>query len=189
MMSVLTVVALVAATPAKAPCIPQPLPSPLTVLGKMPDAVTDMIEFAASPSRVYPMQAWAIRVSRRSNWGATVEVLRLRGENDCNRFQIDQRWQVPLTQADYSSFAAEVAPLATPSSDAFVPPQKRGDRVTMDGTGIELRLTSQQWQVTRSLNYYAGGAAISAIFHRIIEHIVPSDQQPTAAWQPTGSPD
>lgn len=169
---------------ASQPCIPQPVPPAIDSAGSPPIG-SDVIEFAATPSLQYPSRAWVVRLWRRGQSEAVIEIVRLRQQHDCNRYDIEARWKAPLRQEEYRTIAAKVAPVGVPPSAIFVPSSTGPlPDVVMDGTSINLRLHSQDWQVTRSLNLYGqGGAAISAIFHDLASTYVPSSELPAKDWR------
>jgi shikimate 5-dehydrogenase len=54
-------------------------------------------------------------------------------------------------------------------------PMRGLEGLAIDGTSIVLRLRTTGWEVTRSLNHHGrGGAAISAIFHKLVSKHVPT---------------
>lgn len=173
-----------AATPAPKTCAPQPMPPAIDSAGELPVA-SETIEFAATPELQYPGRAWVVRLSRRGPVEAIVEVLRLRRQSDCNRYDIESRWQAPLRQDEYGALAARVVPLAIPPSTVFVPSSaEQLPELVLDGTGIELRLRSPEWRVTRALNHYGlGGAVISAIFRDLASKYVPASDMPAKDWR------
>ncbi|MEG3089368.1 hypothetical protein [Sphingomonas sp. PB4P5] len=165
-------------------CSEQPLPPAIDSAGEPPTA-SGVIEFAATPSLEHPGKAWVMRISRRGDAEAKIDVLRLRRQEYCNRYDIEARWQAPLKQEEYVAIAAGVAPLTVPTPSVFVPsPTDQLPEIVMDGTSIDLRLFSHGWQVTRSLNHYSGaGAAISAIFRNLASKYVPASELPTEDWR------
>ena len=171
-------------------CISQPMPSALDSAGDPPIA-PDVVEFAATPSSQYPARAWVVRLSRRGQVDGRIEVFRLRRQEDCNRYNVEARWRAPLRQSEYVAIATRVARVGVPTSSVFVPSSiEQAPDVVLDGTGIDLRLRSQEWQVTRSLNHYsAGGAEISAIFRDVTSKYVPASELPAVDWRTAPGPE
>lgn len=173
-----------AATPELARCAPQPLPPAIDSAGEPPLA-SETIEFAATPSLEYPGRAWVVRISRRGATEARIDVLRLRRQSDCNRYDMESRWQAPLRQDEYEAIAARVVPLGIPSSDVFIPSSadESLDLVT-DGTSVDLRLSNLSWRVTRSSNHFGrDGAVISRVFRDLIAQYIPSSNLPAEDWR------
>ncbi len=164
-------------------CKPQPMPAAIDAAGRVPIA-SDMIEFAATPSLEHPGRAWVVRLSRRGQVEATIEVVRLRRQHDCNRYDIERRWQSPLSQAEYLDLAAKAVAVGVPHPATFVPSSTgQPPDLVLDGTAIDLRLTGQGWQITRSLNHYGQGVAISAIFRNLASKYVPASELPAEDWR------
>ena len=164
-------------------CVPQPLPPALDSVAPLGPA-SDAIEFSATPSLQHPSRAWIVRLTRRGVVSATIEVIRLRQRDDCNRYVVEQRWAAPLRQEDYVVVFDQVAPLGLPRADAFTSMDPFVGELIMDGTSLELRLRAPGWRVTRTLNHYEqGGEALSAIFHTIVARHIPADLRPTNDWR------
>ncbi|MFV0624413.1 hypothetical protein ACBY01_10435 [Sphingomonas sp. ac-8] len=173
-----------AAAPTIQPCLSQPMPAALDSVGKPPIA-SDVIEFSATPSLQHPERAWVVRVSRRGTVEARIEVVRLRRQETCNRYDIEARWQAPLQQAEYGVIAKRVMPVAVPAASVFIPvPLGQLPEVVTDGTGLRLRLRSAEWEVSRSLNHYdRDGGTISAIFRDLVSKSVPASELPREDWR------
>lgn len=177
------------AAPAVTACIPQPMPPAIDSAGELPIA-SETIEFSATPSLDYPGRSWVVRVSRRGQIGATIEVIRLVRQLQCNRYDIEGRWEAPLKQEEYLDAANRVIPLGVPSSAVFVPSSvPRLDDLMLDGTSIKVRLRSQGWRVDRDLNHYGrGGAEISAVFRDLVARYVPAEELPEEDWRTPSKP-
>jgi hypothetical protein len=172
------------AGPVQAPCppVPQPLPPALDSVAAVP-AGRSSVAFSAEPSR--EGQAWVVRAQQARPGDATLEIIRLRRRSDCNVYDVETRWQAPLTAADYQALARAAERVAIPRPGLFSDEDSaRGPvELVMDGTGIELRLKRPGWESRRTLNHYArGGAAVSAIFHALVARHVPADQRPGEGW-------
>ena len=179
-----------AAIPPAQTCIPQAMPQAINSAG-LPPIATDTIEFAATPSLQYPERAWVVRLSLRRRVEATIEILRLKGQKRCNRYTIESRWQSPLKPGEYAAIASKVVPVVVPAGSVFVRClTERPSYPVLDGTSIELRLQSEGWLVTRSLNHYSnGGGAISALFRQLALRYVPADELPTEDWRTKPPPE
>lgn len=171
-------------TQAAPTCVLQLMPPAIDSAGEPPIA-SDLIEFAATPWLQYPGRAWVVRVSRRGQVEASVEVVRLRRQEDCSRYDVENRWRAPLSQQEYAAIAAKVAQVGVPAPGVFVPSPKNDEvELVTDGTGIDLRLRSDQWRVTRSLNHYeTGEAAVSTIFRDLALRYIPASELPTEDWR------
>lgn len=178
-----------AAAPAIGACTPQPMPPAIDSVGDLPIA-SETIEFSATPSLDYPGRSWVVRVSRRGQIGATIEIIRLVHQRHCNRYDVEARWQAPLKQSEYLDAANRVIPFGVPSSSAFVPSSvPRLDDLVLDGTSIKVRLRSQGWRVDRDLNHYGrGGAEISAVFRDLVARHVPAEELPEEDWRTPSKP-
>lgn len=143
------------------------------------------MSFAATPS--VGNRAWAIRL-RRAGYAAagTLEILQLRRQSDCNRYDIETKWQAPLSDAQYRSLTDRIAPFASVSSAELSElGASKGHDIVLDGTAIVLEIKSSGWEVTRRLNHYGhGGAELSAIFHKIVSEHAPDEEIPSADWRP-----
>lgn len=158
---------------AAGPCPRQPMPSPINSLSPLPPHLSS-ISFAAVPSR--GGQAWAIRLHRaESSLKGVVEILHLRRQGNCNRYDVDTKWQTPLSDHDYRSLVDKSMPFGSGSPK---------DDIVLDGTQIVLSVRSSGGNVTESFNHYGrGGGQLSAIFHGIVSKHVPGWQVPFADWQ------
>lgn len=172
-----------ATTQTVEPCVRRPMPPAIDSAGTLPTA-SDVIEFAATPWQ-HPGRAWVVRLSRRGEVEATLEILRLRRQRNCNRYDVESRWRMPLRQEEYSAIVARVVSVGVPASTVIVPSSTdQFTEVVLDGTSIDLRLRSREWQVTRSLNHYGqGGADVSAIFRDLVLKYVPASELPTEDWR------
>lgn len=171
-----------------APCRPGPLPAALDSVPPLPDVLSSSVVFSGAPSLEYPGRAWVVRAySLRRE--ATLEILRLRRRDDCNVYEIENRWQAPLPQAEYRALLRAAERAGVPRGDYFSNDEPDGDVMwlTMDGTGIELRLERSGREVRRALSHTEpGGSAVSAIFHRLVSKHVPADLRPTEDWRTPG---
>jgi hypothetical protein len=170
------------------PCPPQPMPPAIESAGTLPVA-SDIISFAATPTE-YPGRAWVVRLSRRGA-DAKLEIVVLRRQFSCNRYDVERRWEVAIGTEDYRSVAQAIAPWAVPPSDTFSTNDRtRGrDEITLDGTPIELRVVAPGWQVTRTLNHYGrSGAELSAIFRSLLAGHVPESERPAEDWRTSREP-
>ena len=161
-------------------CRPQPMPPAIESIGEL-QTPADVIAFAAKPWQ-FPSQAWVVRLSRRGP-DAKLEVVRLRGRFDCNVWDVEVRWEVPVAAAEFLSVAESVAPWVTVPAGF---PEHRGlGDIALDGTGLELRLLTTGWEITRTLNHYAqSGEALSAIFRRLLLlSQIPADELPADDWR------
>jgi hypothetical protein len=167
---------------AAAPCPPQPLPPALDSLP--PVTASSSISFAATPWE-YPGRAWVVRAWRRGREDGILEIVRLRRQSDCNRYDVEARWQAPLPAAEYRALADSAAPLGTPPAGIFSPGGEAvRDELVLDGTGIVLRLRAFGWEATRELNHYSrGGGAVSALFRALVAKHVPADEMPEQDWR------
>jgi hypothetical protein len=174
------------AAPPEPACPVQPMPSPLASLdeGK---SFGKAIAFAAVPS--FDRSAWAMRVSRLGPDKGALEILRLERQGECNRYDIVQRWDVPIDAAGYAAIVSQVSPFLVPPPDTFSHTDAmRGlDEIGIDGTGLELRGDGDRFEVRRGLHQSGkDGATVSAIFHRLLADHVPPAQLPSEDWR---SPD
>jgi hypothetical protein len=171
-------------TAAAAPCPPRPLPPALESLPPLPEPGSS-ISFAATPWE-YPGRAWVVRASRRGRGCGTLAILRLLRQRDCNRYEVEARWQAPLPAAEYLALADAVAPLGTPPADTFSNDgsERSGDEVVLDGTGVVLRLRTFGWEVNRELNHYGrAGGAVSTVFRALVARHVPRAELPEQDWR------
>jgi hypothetical protein len=146
-----------------------------------------VITFAATPWEV-PGRAWVVRVSRTG--GATpgrLEIILLRRQHDCNRYDVERHWKEAISAADYDALAKAITPLASPPTGVFSQHEgmKGPSDIVLDGTGLELRLRRDQWEIRRISNHYAQtGGEISAIFRRLVMAHVPASELPAEDWRP-----
>ncbi|WP_343520328.1 hypothetical protein [Sphingomonas sp.] len=182
---------LAGAPPAAASCPRQPLP-PAIESAALPPLSPHVfgIEFAASPMREYPGEAWVVRLSRRNERSeATLDIVRLRRQMTCNRYDVIGRWTAPLPRADYARIAAQVAPFTVPPAD-IVLRRDRGQHGVLDGTLIAFRAQAPNWRIERDLN--AGdpiGARLAPIFHAVVARHVPAAALPDADWRRRSAPE
>lgn len=176
---------LLAGIQAQPPCPRRPLP-PAIESAQLPalSPFVFAIEFAATPMREYPGEAWAIRLARRNERvGGTLDIVRLRRQMDCNRYDVVGRWSAPLTPAEYARIAAEVTPFALPPAKLLLQRDPGHDRV-FDGTALTLRAHAPDWRLERELNVGDPiGSRLSPIFHALAARHIPADALPTAEWR------
>lgn len=167
-----------------ASCAPQELPPAINSAGR-PQHSPQLIEFAATPYREYPGRAWVVRLSGGGRAKVTLEVVRLRRQADCNLYDVEKRWTTVLNRETFDQVVASVQSYGLPAPDTFSQRglMRRRDRV-LDGTGIQLRMSEDEWQVSRSLNLYTRpGGSISTIFHELAARAVPPSDMPPADWR------
>ncbi len=168
---------------ATCPATPQPLPAALDSVARLPDGRSS-VAFSAEPSLEHPGRAWVVRAHQPRPGDATLEILRLRRRSDCNVYDLETRWQAPLPAADYLALVRAAERVGVPRPGAFSGEDPADHWIVMDGTGIELRMKRSGWETRRTLNHHApGGAAVSAIFRRLVDRHVPTDQRPDEAWR------
>jgi len=173
-----------AAAQAPCPATRQPMPPAINSIGTLA-IPADTIAFAATPWE-FPGRAWVVRLWRRGAQ-ARLEIVRLRRRFDCNVWDLETRWEAPAALADFTATAEAIAPWMT------VPPgfpdRRNPSEITLDGTALELLVGTGGWRIDRALNHYGErGAALSAIFRRLVERLVPSDELPADDWRTRGAP-
>ncbi len=169
------------------PAQPQPMPSAIDSAGLPPTSDgQSLITFSATASLNYPHRSWVVRVYERGmGQSPAVVIVRLRGREDCNLYEVETRWEAPLRPDDYASVASAVARFVTPPSGTFDRPAGRQAKLhlIMDGTGLDLRAQAPGWAVRRSLNLYEpDGHAISAVFRGLVLKVVPGPDVPRENW-------
>ncbi len=165
------------------PCPRQPMPSPIDSLSPLP-SYKPSISFAAVP--LLGGRAWAIRMDRAANAApGMLEIVHLRRQANCNRYDVETKWQAPLSDQQYRLLADKITPFAIASPDQFSGTgPSQGHEIVLDGTGIVLKVKTIDWDVTRSLNHYGrDGAELSAIFHEVVSKHVPEWEAPKADWR------
>lgn len=187
----LLLLALAAAAPAEqAPvrCAPRAMPAALDSVA-VPAEAGSSVGFSATPTD-YPGRAWVVRAARSGRGAASLEIVRLRRQLECNRYEIEARWQAPLPAAEYRALVEAVAPLGSPPAGAFSDdPGLGGEDLVLDGTGIELRLKNFGWEARRALHHRGlAGAPVSALFHALVAKHVPAAEVPAEDWR-TRRPD
>lgn len=174
---------------AERPCPTKPQRMPPAIeSADLPEVsrFSNLVTFAAVPSLEFPQRAWVIRLFQRTHGQpATLTVVRLLGRYDCNIYDVETRWEVPLTAADYETVARSIVPHVTPPPGTFTPRNDgEGISVVADGTGLDLRVQAAGWQVTRGLNHgQREGAELSAIFRRLLMLAVPAPERPDDSWR------
>ena len=165
-------------------CSPQPLPAAIDAIGAPPSSET--IEFSATPS--FSTQPWVVRLSHRRELGSTIEIIRLSRQYNCNRYNVEMRWQAPLTDNEYEAVSKVVSQLGTPPATSFIPSSRQElEMIVMDGTGLQLRLRNSEWEVTRALNQaHPGGTQISSFFRGLVAKYIPVSDIPAEDWMSVG---
>lgn len=166
---------------------PRPMLSAIDSAGLPPTSNgQNVITFSATASLNYPHRSWVIRVTERgARQEPTVVIIRLRGREDCNVYDVETRWEAPLRPDDYAAVVTAVARFATPPPDTFDPGagQARRLHLIMDGTSLDLRAQTTGWAVKRVLNLYEpDGQALSAIFRGLVLRVVPAPDVPQESW-------
>ena len=169
------------------PAQPQPMASAIDSAGLPPTSEgQSLFTFSATASLNYPHRSWVVRVYERgTGQSPTVVIVRLRGREDCNVYEVETRWEAPLRPDEYASVANAVARFVTPPSGTFDrhARQERKLHLIMDGTSIDLRAQEPGWAVRRLLNHYEpDGQAISAIFRGLVLKVVPGPDVPQEDW-------
>ena len=169
------------------PCLAEPQPMPPALDSVAPAAPAHgVIAFAAVPWE-YPGRAWVVRASRKLPAGtARLEIVRLRRQMDCNRYEQERRWEMPLPDADYRALAEAVAPLAEHPAALLAPAGNAEvfDELVLDGTGVELRWRRGSWEIRRASNHYArAGGRISAAFRALLVKHLPAAELPAEDWR------
>lgn len=169
------------------PAAPQPMPPAIESADLPPsNGFNNIITFSATPMLQYPQRAWVLRLFQRTRGQpATLTVVRLRGRDECNIYDIEARWEVPLRADEYETVAALITPHVTPPPGVFDQRDIVRERdPVLDGTGVDLRAETWGWQVERSLNLAeTEGYALSSIFYRLLDPAVPAAERPDADWR------
>jgi len=169
------------------PAAPQPMPPAIESADLPPsNGFNNIITFSATPMLQYPQRAWVLRLFQRTRGQpATLTVVRLRGRYECNIYDIEARWEVPLRADEYEGVAALVTTHVTPSPGVFDQRSIARERdPVLDGVGVDLRAETWGWRVDRSLNLAeTEGYALSSIFYRLLDPAVPAAERPDADWR------
>ncbi len=162
--------------------MPQPMPRAIDI-GTV-ELASHKIEFAATPALEYPGGAWVIRLWRRGTVEVNIEILKLRRQSDCNRYDIQKFWRSAITQDEYAAVASKVVTFGVPDRSVFAPPYISSG-ISMDGTPIDLRLENSEWRVERRSNLADGRSAqiLSEIFQELAAKYVPSAELPAVDWR------
>ena len=169
------------------PAQTQPMASAIDSAGFPPTSDGEsLVTFSATASLNYPHRSWVVRVYERGTGGTpTIVIVRLRGREDCNVYEVETRWEAPLRPDEYASVANAVARFVTPPPGVFDRHAGRGQRLhlIMDGTSLDLRTQAPGWAIRRVLNQYGpDGQAISAIFRGLVLKVVPGPDVPQENW-------
>jgi hypothetical protein len=165
-------------------CSPRPMPAALDSLRPLGPARTS-VAFSATPWET-PGRAWVVRAHQVGDRAATLEIVRLRRQQECNLYDMEARWEASLPAREYRALLKAAERLGTPRADAFShdDPARDGEGIATDGTMIELRLRRTGWEARRDLNHHGkGGAAISALFHALLSRHVPAHERPASDWR------
>ncbi len=180
-------------------CPRQPMPAVLDTV-RPPESVyvTRLISFSARPSLQSPEESWVVRVytetvfeeDRRER--EVLEIVRLRGEYDCNRWFVTGRWQSELAPGEVAGIYESVVPFLEPAAQALtaggrMPPP---DELTIDGTGIAVEASGFNWTLRRKGNAAdASGEPVSERFHALAARLVPPEEMPARDWRRQGWPE
>lgn len=174
-----------AQAPAAAlPCPVQPMPPAIEAVPAAPPT-KNAIAFAATPWE-YPGRAWVVRLFGGPRGTGKLEIIRLRRQDHCNRWDLERRWEASVTDAEHRTMADALAPLAAPPAGFLArdPAAGNTDELVMDGTALELRWRRDGWDVRRHSNHYAAdGGRISAQFHALVARHLPSAELPAEDWR------
>ena len=165
-------------------CPAQPLPPLIAVLAPVPEH-RNAITFSAVPSLEYPEGAWVVRLSRNSFAGpAAVEIVRLRAQFDCNRYDIVRQWNASMPAEDFEALAKQVVTLALPAPELFGPGDPLDRIIGLDGTSIWVQMDSYSWKISANLRN-AGPVhdSVSSLFHTLVAKFVPAPDLPTKEWR------
>jgi hypothetical protein len=163
-------------------CAQQPMPRAIDI-----DTVavaSHKFEFAATPALGGGGGAWVIRIWHRGTVETQIEILKLRRQLDCNRYDVERSWRSTVTQDEYAAVASKVMKFGVPDRSAFIPPYELTG-LTLDGVSIDFRLQNSQWRVDRSLNLGDGPNAesLSKVFHDLAAKYIPASELPSADWR------
>lgn len=163
-------------------CTPQPMPRAIDI--SPVELSSQKIEFAATPALEYPGGAWVIRLWRRGTIEVNVEILKLRRQVDCNRYDVINVWRSKVTQDEYADIAYGVVTFGVPDRSVFAPPYDASG-ISLDGTQIDLRLENSEWRVDHRTNLGDGRNAhiLSEIFQGLIAKYVPASERPSRDWR------
>src|SRR5688572_21233754 len=127
---------------SEAACPAQPMPPALEALKPLDSGRT--IAFSATPSLTYPRRSWVVRLAQIGSSGpATLEIAQLRGQENCNRYDIEKSWKTSISEERFTAVLNAVGPIGTPPPDQFIAhdPMRSLGEIGIDGTGIVLRLS------------------------------------------------
>lgn len=174
-------------TERSCPDAPQPMPPAIESAGlPSSNGFNNVITYSATPMLQYPQRAWVVRLFQRTRGQpATLTVVRLRGRNECNIYDVEARWEAPLRAGEYEAIAALVTPHVTPLPGVFDQRKIVRERdPVLDGVGVDLRAETWGWRVERSLNLAeTEGYALSRIFYPLLDPVVPAAERPDADWR------
>jgi hypothetical protein len=167
-------------------CPAQPLPPAIDSAGPWDiSEFTHAVSFAATPSLEHPGRAWVVRLSQEVGDGnVRLSISHLRSQRNCNRYDIERRWDATLAPQEYRSLIDALAPFAIPPANVLTNDREGVESVGIDGTGLVLRVQAEGWKVTRTIHHSSpSGAKISAIFHRLLVRHVAAEERPTEEWR------
>ena len=194
----LTLALAAVATPALAAgeaCPTQPRPQALDVVHPIDSSyVTRHVSLSATPSLQSPASSWVVRVyadtlfeDGQARPREMLEVLRLQGEHDCNRWFVTGRWDGELEAGELARLLETAGPFLSPASTAL----DRGelyasdDSLMLDGTGIAVETGGPDWLLRRGGHPHSGaGAQVSDAFQALAARIVPPEDMPARDWRP-----
>lgn len=170
---------------AAAACPDQPLPPAAESLG--PVEAIRAITFAATPSLDFPGGAWVVRLQSFSRDDHRIEIVRLRRQMDCNRYDVEKSWTARISAEEFRGVGNAVVPLAMPDPETFWPAtdvRRAPDEVGVDGTSVTVDLSTSAMKVSRQLHHGGrAGAPVSAVFHALVSRHLPAGEIPTPEWR------
>lgn len=139
------------------------------------------IEFSVQSSMQIPRRPWAVRIYRRGKVSAKLQIFDLQGKMDCNRYEIQQKWEFDLTQEEFDALAASIIKAGVPTPDNFF--DDDSVELTLHGTAIALRIHQYGTTLTRQLIHTGKmGGVVSEIFHKIVSERLPDEEVPPENW-------
>lgn len=160
--------------------------------------VTRLISFSATPSLQSPQESWVVRVytetvfeeNRRER--EVLEIVRLRGEYDCNRWFVTGRWQGELAPGEVAGIYESVVPFLEPAAQALSAGGRMPspESLVLDGTGVAVEASGFNWTLRREGNAAdATGQSVSDRFQTLAGRLVPADEMPMRDWRRQGWPE
>ena len=179
-------------TAASEACPVQPRPGLLDAVRPVESAfVTREVSFSGSPSLQNPDTGWVVRVYSETAFEGSqrerekLQVIRLHGEHDCNRWFVTGRWESELEPGQVVEVIAGARPFLAPAAAALSGTGGYAAQdLTLDGTRIEVEIRGPDWRLRRRGNVYAGtGNEVSSLFLSLAARVVPLDEMPTPEWR------